>query len=134
MSRLAGITILYIAFAIVATGVNLTMQWLSLRVYQGPLTLPVAMVWGTGAGLVTKYLLDKNWIFRQHKYCAANHLRKFSGYALTGVATTAFFWACELSFNAIGPSWRLTGAALGLGLGYAAKYQLDRRFVFGSAP
>jgi putative flippase GtrA len=134
MSRLAVITLLYTAFAVIATGVNLSLQWLSLRFYQGPLYLPVAMVLGTCAGLVAKYLLDKNWIFNQRDNSAATHLRKFSGYALTGVATTALFWGCELAFNAIGPAWRFPGAALGLAIGYAAKYRLDRRFVFGTLP
>jgi putative flippase GtrA len=131
---MAVITLLYTAFAVIATGVNLFLQWLSLRLYQGPLSLPVAMVLGTGAGLVAKYLLDKNWIFRHRGNSAATHLRKFSGYALTGVATTALFWGCELAFNAVDPAWRFPGAALGLAIGYAAKYRLDRRFVFGTLP
>ncbi len=92
------------------------------------------MVVGTCAGLVTKYLLDKNWIFHNRDNSAAKHLRKFSGYALTGVATTALFWGCELIFNAIDPAWRFPGAALGLAIGYAAKYRLDQRFVFGTSP
>jgi putative flippase GtrA len=134
MPRPAQIALLYALFAAIATGVNLDAQWLSLHVYHDPLALPVAMVWGTGAGLVVKYLLDKRWIFRHRGNSAATHLRKFSGYALTGVATTALFWGCELAFNAIGPAWRFPGAALGLALGYIAKYRLDRRFVFGTAP
>jgi hypothetical protein len=58
MSRLAVIALLYTAFAIIATGVNLSLQWLSLRYYQGHFHLPAAMVVGTCAGLVTKYLLE----------------------------------------------------------------------------
>jgi len=134
MPRPAVVTLLYSGFAAIATGVNLSVQWLGLRLYQGPLYLPVAMMLGTCAGLVVKYLLDRSLIFRHRDNSAATHLRNFSGYALTGVATTAFFWGCELAFNAIGPAWRLPGAALGLGLGYAAKYYLDRRFVFGAPP
>jgi putative flippase GtrA len=134
MSRLAVITLLYTAFAIIATGVNLSLQWLSLRYYQGHFHLPAAMVVGTCAGLVTKYLLDKNWIFHHRDNSAAKHLRNFSGYALTGVATTALFWGCELIFNVIDPAWRFPGAALGLAIGYAAKYRLDQRFVFGTSP
>lgn len=134
MARSARIALLYVLFAAIATGVNLGAQWLSLHLYRGGGALPVAMVWGTAAGLVVKYLLDKKWIFRHRGNSAALHARKFTGYALTGVATTALFWGCELAADALHPGWRFAGAALGLALGYFAKYRLDRRFVFGTAP
>lgn len=123
---------LYVGFAGLAIVVNLLTQWLNLALYRGPLALPLAMACGTGTGLVVKYLLDKVWIFRHRRFGFEVQMHEFTGYALTGVATTALFWGCELICNAIGPDWRFAGAALGLTVGYAVKYRLDRRYVFGT--
>jgi GtrA-like protein len=124
---------LYVGFAGLAIVVNLATQWLNLALYRGPLALPLAMVCGTATGLVVKYLLDKMWIFRRRQFALDVQMREFTGYALTGVATTALFWGCELVCNAIDPGLRFAGAALGLTAGYALKYRLDRRYVFGTA-
>ena len=124
---------LYAGFAGFAIIVNLLTQWLNLALYRGPLALPLAMACGTATGLVVKYLLDKVWIFRHRRFGLEVQMREFTGYALTGVATTALFWGCELICNAIDPAWRFAGAAMGLTAGYALKYRLDRRYVFGVA-
>ena len=130
MSRFV-LCVLYAGFAGLAIVVNLFTQWVSLALYQGPFALPLAMAFGTGTGLIVKYLLDKVWIFRHRQFGVDVQVREFTGYALTGVATTALFWGCELIFNAIGPDWRFAGAALGLTAGYSLKYRLDRHYVFG---
>jgi putative flippase GtrA len=57
------IAIRYTAFALVATVVNLLTQELSLAVYQAAFALVVAMFAGTATGLITKYFLDKLYIF-----------------------------------------------------------------------
>jgi len=123
---------LYAGFAGLAIVVNLVTQWLNLALYRGPLALPLAMVCGTAAGLVVKYLLDKVWIFRRRRFGFEVQMREFTGYTLTGIATTALFWGSELVCNAINPDWRFAGAALGLTAGYIVKYRLDRRYVFGA--
>lgn len=133
--RAAEIAFLYTLFAVIAGGANLACQWIELRIYSGPWSLMLAMAFGTGAGLVTKYLLDKRWIFNDRTSGLATHVRKFSLYTLMGVVTTAIFWGLELLFDALTPDGRLrfVGATIGLVIGYVMKYRLDRRFVFGAA-
>lgn len=126
------IAIHYTLFAAVATLVNLLTQELALALYQGSFALVAAMLAGTATGLVTKYMLDKLYIFNHVNRSPSEVIKNFSGYTLTGVFTTALFWVCELGFDALfaTDSARITGAVLGLAAGYGIKYQLDKRFVF----
>lgn len=133
MRRPVVLCALYVGFAGLAITANLLTQWLNLALYRGRLALPLAMACGTAMGLIVKYVLDKLWIFRHRRFGFDVQMHEFTGYALTGVATTALFWGCELICNAIAPDWRFIEAALGLALGYALKYRLDRRYVFGVA-
>jgi putative flippase GtrA len=125
----ASLALRYTAFAVLATLANLGAQRLVLGL-GGALLL--AMVVGTGLGLVVKYALDKRWIFDDRSSGLAAHSRRFSLYTLMGVATTLIFWGFEATFWHIGQTQmaRETGAVLGLGVGYGVKYVLDRRFVF----
>ena len=131
----------YVLFAIVATIVNLGGQWLvmmtgSLAGYSHTHALPVALVVGTGLGLVVKYVLDKIYIFGDSSTGLATHARKFSLYTLMGIVTTLIFWGTEYLFAYLDPSGRTIylGGAIGLAIGYAIKYQLDRRVVFAAKP
>jgi putative flippase GtrA len=132
MRRVARLVVSYAAFALIATGVNIGSQWIWLKLYVGPLALTMAMVIGTGTGLIIKYVLDKRWIFNDKSNDLRNHSRKFTKYAVMGLGTTAIFWATEFAFNAMTADGhlRFLGAAIGLGAGYMMKYWLDRRFVF----
>jgi putative flippase GtrA len=136
MSRRVEVAVLYALFAALATVTNIASQWASLELYRGPLSLPLAMAFGTATGLGLKYVLDKRWIFRDPGTGIVLHARKFTAYTLMGVITTAIFWVTELAFDAASPNGQLrfVGAAIGLTIGYATKYQLDRRFVFRTAP
>ncbi|WP_245779249.1 GtrA family protein [Albimonas pacifica] len=100
--------------------------------WHGPLALTLAIGFGTAVGLVVKYLLDKRWIFFDRSTGARAHARRFALYTLMGVATTAIFWGSEAAAWWVWRSnaARETGAVLGLMVGYVAKYQFDRRFVF----
>lgn len=115
----------YALFAIIATGCNLAAQHVILLAAP----LPAAMAVGTLAGLASKYLLDRRWIFHDSDPATA---RQFGLYSLTGALTTLLFWSTELAFATAfdGALMRDLGAVLGLAAGYAAKYRLDRRFVF----
>lgn len=126
---------LYTLFAVLATLVNLGAQRAVLALGESAPFFAAAVVLGTGLGLVVKYLLDKRWIFADREGGARAHGRKFTLYTVMGLATTAIFWGAEtLAWVVWGSDLaRETGAVLGLALGYAVKYQLDRRFVF-SAP
>ena len=122
----------YAAFAALATAVNVATQVISGALYAGRHELYAAMAAGTLTGLVAKYLLDRRWIFHDRLSSLRDHSIKFTLYSMTGVLTTFLFWATELAFAALGnASWlRYAGAVLGLAVGYAAKYRLDRRYVF----
>jgi len=131
MSR-ADITARYIAFAAIATCINLGTQWASFNLYRGAGELVVGITAGTFTGLVSKYLLDKFWIFGDLSLGAAANLHKFSLYSLTGVLTTLIFWGTEVAFalQSDHEVMRYLGAVVGLSIGYMIKFHLDSRFVF----
>lgn len=122
----------YALFAVVAMALNLASQELSLLVYSGPLTLYVAILAGTGVGLVSKYFLDKLFIFNLQTKDWTDDLNRFIAYSVTGVLTTLIFWGFELSFEVIFATKqaRYLGAVIGLSIGYLLKYRLDKRYVF----
>ena len=122
----------YGLFAAIATLVNLFFQYLSFKVYSDMGSLYVAMFFGTLAGLVTKYLLDKKYIFYHTPVNKTDDVLKFSLYSFTGVFTTIIFWGTEITFNAIFESSyaKYFGAAIGLIIGYIIKYFLDKKYVF----
>lgn len=129
------LALLYVAFAVVATLVNIGVQRLSILVYSGPYFLAAAIFAGTLCGLVVKYVLDKTWIFHDVGSSAAKDSKQFVLYALMGVMTTAIFWGAEAVSWMIWQTHtaRETGAVIGLAVGYVVKYRLDRRFVFAQA-
>ena len=144
------LTTTYAVFAVLAIALNLGVQrwvlqvaapwaspWLAqVGLPHGPRArvLP-ALVAGTAAGLVLKYFLDKRFIFADGSSGAAAHVRKFSLYALMGVATTVIFWASELLAAWVHPGGVAVyiGGGFGLVVGYLVKYRLDRRWVFMQA-
>jgi putative flippase GtrA len=132
MRRAAALWLRYAAFAALAVAANLASQYVCFRLYDGPAALFAALVFGTGVGLVVKYVLDAVWIFDDAGGSARDHARKFSLYAATGVVTTAIFWGAELLAAALSADVhvRLAGGAVGLVLGYVMKFYLDGRFVF----
>lgn len=130
----ATLALRYVSFAIAATVGNLATQRLAMQFGDRAQAYYLAVLAGTGVGLVIKYILDKRWIFADSPRGMAAHGRNFSLYALMGVATTVIFWGSETLFWQIWHSQaaRETGAVLGLAVGYFVKYRLDRRFVFTS--
>jgi putative flippase GtrA len=124
----------YALFALAATLVNLGTQRVASALWPRPMRDLAALAAGTGAGLAVKYLLDSRWIFAFRGRGAAQDARAFIRYAATGVLTTGIFWAIELGFLAVfrGEWARYAGGAVGLCLGYTAKYFLDKRLVFGT--
>lgn len=124
----------YSGFAVLATLANLGTQRVVLALGETAAMFALAVVAGTGVGLVVKYLLDKRWIFDDRSTGLAAHCRRFSLYTVMGLITTAMFWATETAFWL---AWqthlaREIGAVLGLAVGYVVKYHLDRRYVFTS--
>lgn len=130
------IAILYALLAVTAATANIATQDAVLNLYGGPGRLWASLAIGTGVGLVMKYELDKRYIFRFRARNAAHDGRTFVLYAAMGLVTTAIFWGFELAFH----TWfdgargmRYLGGAIGLALGYIAKYRLDKRYVFTGA-
>lgn len=126
----------YGGFAVLATLANLAAQRVVLALLAGKYGFILAVLVGTGVGLVLKYVLDKRWIFFDTTQGAAKNSKKFWLYTLTGVFTTAIFWGAETAFWLIGQTdfMRELGAVLGLSVGYVLKYQLDRKYVFPKPP
>ena len=123
------IALKYLIFAIISIVVNLFFQWISFLVYSGAFSLYLAMAVGTIAGLLTKYVLDKKWIFYHKPKDKKDDAKKFILYSFMGVFTTLIFWGFEIAFDYF---WNLkyVGATIGLSIGYFVKYHLDKKFVF----
>lgn len=124
--------VLYAAFAVISTLINLGLQRAVLSFGNTGAFFAAAVLCGTAGGLLVKYLLDKRWIFADRSSGARAHGRKFGLYTAMGVVTTAIFWGMETTFWLIWhtDAMRETGAVIGLAIGYVVKYFLDRRFVF----
>lgn len=121
----------YVLFAVLATLANLLTQEATIRLSPvAPLTLSILM--GTAAGFVLKYMLDKKWVFDDSYDGHKQELQKITLYGAFSVLTTLIFWGFEIAFWSL---WKTdfakySGAVLGLAVGYAAKFVLDRSFVF----
>jgi len=126
------LAILYAALAAIATAFNIGSQDVVVRLYHGPFAVTLSIMVGTGVGLLTKYALDKRFIFRFKAQNVIHDARVFTLYASMGVFTTAIFWGFEFSFHYLFQTkeLRYLGGLIGLTLGYFTKYQLDKRFVF----
>jgi putative flippase GtrA len=126
------IAIKYTLFAIISTVLNLLFQYLSFFAYVGLGSLYIAMFVGTLAGLISKYILDKKYIFYHAPKDKSDDAKKFMLYTLMGVFTTAIFWGTEAAFDTLfkSESAKYIGAVIGLGIGYIIKYFLDKKYVF----
>ncbi|MFC4930354.1 GtrA family protein [Massilia sp. GCM10023247] len=124
--------IVYALLALIATAANIGTQVLVMRGYSGPFAVMLALVIGTGVGLVIKYVLDKRYIFRFRARDVAHDSKTFALYTLMGLATTVIFWGFELGFDHLfdTPQMRYLGGVIGLLIGYLTKYYLDKRYVF----
>jgi putative flippase GtrA len=127
----------YIMFCVIATVVNLGVQWVLIWIslQQGldqRQSWLIAISGGTMAGLAIKYVLDKTYIFEDRSADLGAHARKFSLYTAMGLVTTAIFWCAEAVAFMMFPTstGMLVGGGIGLAVGYVIKYHLDRRFVF----
>ena len=122
----------YILFCIVAIVVNLFVQRVFLDFGFFKIGYFYALFLGTIAGLITKYVLDKHYIFKDFDNSIENNSRKFLLYSINGIFTTFIFWGSEsfLYYLYETTSAREFGAILGLSIGYFLKFKLDKKFVF----
>lgn len=126
------IALKYILFAIASTVANILFQYISFSIYDGFLSLYIAMFFGTLAGLVLKYLLDKKYIFFHTTKSKKEDGKKFLLYSFMGVFTTLIFFGFEIGFDYLfeNENAKYLGAVIGLSIGYVVKYFLDKKFVF----
>ena len=116
---------------------NIGAQEIVVFLYRGVFNIPISIFFGTAVGILVKYFLDKNYIFKFHTNNAIHDRRTFFLYTIMGLITTPLFWGFEFGFQYFFATrtMRYFGACLGLTIGYITKYQLDKRFVFrGEAP
>ena len=129
---LMSVLILYIYFSLIAISINIFSQYIVFTILEGDDAIYIAILVGTLLGLITKYILDKIYIFKYKVENLYDYSKNFSMYMFTGIFTTMIFWIFEYSFyilfdNSIA---KYIGAIIGLTMGYTVKYVLDKRFVF----
>jgi len=119
----------YSFFAIIAIAVNIATQFLSYNFLSINYILLISILLGTLTGLLTKYYLDKRFIF-YHK--PKNKVQNFTLYSITGIFTTMIFWGTEILFYFYFNTQqaKYLGGILGLCIGYFVKYNLDKKYVF----
>lgn len=122
----------YVFFAVIATLLNLSAQYLSFLLYTDFGSLYVAMFFGTLAGLLSKYILDKKYIFYHTPKDRKDDSKKFILYSFVGAFTTIPFVVSEVAFDYLidHEAAKYIGAVVGLAIGYISKYFLDKKFVF----
>ncbi|MGM0582467.1 MAG: GtrA family protein [Bacteroidota bacterium] len=132
MDRKLKTLILYTLFALIATSVNLITQWPFFLFLSSQWSIYIALIFGTFSGLLTKYVLDKKWIFYYTPTDRSDDLYRFILYSIMGVFTTIIFWGTEISFYYLFDfkGSQYIGGGLGLMVGYFIKYILDKRYVF----
>ncbi|MHA1451218.1 MAG: GtrA family protein [Candidatus Hodarchaeales archaeon] len=94
----------------------------------------LALVIGTIAGFVFKFIVDKWIVFKdslnenESLKNTGKQVTKYFGFA---IFTTMIFWGTEGAFYFfLGDEWYLIGGIIGLIIGYTIKFVLDRKYVF----
>lgn len=130
------LVVLYSTFAALSIAVNIASQALAMAVYSGPWAVALSIAFGTGTGLICKYILDKRFVFAHQSRDSRHEAKTFILYTVMGLATTVVFWGTEAVFHFLFDSdaMRYVGGAIGLSIGYLIKYQLDARYVFSKQP
>ena len=123
---------MYVAFAIIVTMINLASQRAVLSFLSGNIGFFLALFFGTLAGVIVGYLLDKNWIFYDETKISQNYGKQFFLYAMTGAIHTPIFWITETLFWFIWMTdqMRELGAILGLLFAYTVKYFILKKYIF----
>jgi hypothetical protein len=121
----------YAGFALVAIISNISAQQLVMGITPvAPLAFSIAV--GTLVGFATKYILDKKYIFFDEYSGHARETIKLLLYGSSSLLTTVVFWSFEASCWLVWHSdlAKYSGATVGLTVGYASKFFLDKYFTF----
>lgn len=127
-----GTLIKYTLFSALSIIVNLGSQAIIFLLSSQWYNFYIALIVGTGSGLVLKYMLDKKYIFYHIPRSKSDDIKKFTLYTMMGGITTFIFWVVEYLFFKFVPMEfsQYIGGGIGLIIGYYIKYKLDKRFVF----
>lgn len=92
----------------------------------------IAMFFGTGVGLVVKYLLVKKYAFAFKPQNRQHEAKIFFIYGVLGAVVTFLFWGIELVFHywVPIPAARQIGTVVGLVICSYVKFIMDRDYVF----
>jgi len=126
------IAFLYSLFAVSSIVINIGSQMISIAVYAGPFAIELSILVGTIVGLPLRYYLEKIYIFNFSSKNLSHDGQLFLLYSSMGLITTTVFWVTEYAFYLIFDSdmMRYVGGVIGLVIGFFAKYQLDKKYVF----
>lgn len=126
------ILIKYITFAVIATFINISTQYVIHTLWFHAYSLYIGIFIGTISGFVVKYILDRFYIFHYREKSLRRNTENVLLYGITGVITTFIFWGVELIFNELFDfnMAKYLGAVIGLSIGYFIKYRLDKTYVF----
>ncbi len=118
----------YYLLAFIAIFINLLSQEIFLIIFLD--YLYSSLLFGTLTGFLSKYILDKKYIFFSKS--SSYSLTEFLSYFSTAILTTIIFWGFELSFYLIfnDTFMKLLGGFIGLVIDYNLKYYLDDKFTF----
>ena len=128
----------YSMFSVISIIVNFTAQEFTSLILKHIsfwpiyLTIHAMVLSGTFFGLLTKYFLDKKYIFYHMTKNKTDDVKKFLLYTAMGLITTAIFWGFEFSFYYMYDYEyaKYIGGGIGLIIGYTSKYFLDKKYVF----
>lgn len=133
----------YAIFCLIAIAVNVLSQFLCEQylksIDQDKIFFLSAQIislgFGTFTGLLTKFFLDKKYIFDATFETKNQTILGFFIYMLMGLVTTTIFWGFELSAYAIFENniIKYIAGVIGLIIGYICKYNLDKKFVFSKS-
>ncbi len=129
------IVLKYSFFSIAATIINIASQRFVFSYSASGNIFLIAIITGTIAGFISKYIFDKYFIFNDFSVVPVEETKKFAKYSFFAVFTTLIFWLTEYIFWSIYQthSAREIGAIIGLSIGYYLKYNLDKKYVFNKA-
>jgi hypothetical protein len=128
-------TLLYSFFVAVGITTNLITQLLVAKVLTQVFQIYIGMSLGALTSMLVKFQLDRHYIFLCRPSSLITRGRQFFFYSLFGIVNISCFWSAELTFHFLfqAPSMRYVGAFIGLIVGHALKYRVDKRLVFKDA-
>ncbi|HNZ27471.1 MAG TPA: GtrA family protein [Spirochaetota bacterium] len=137
---------LYIAFALVSMGVNISVQiiaelvmstfdivFFQQKIY-GNITygFGLKILCATIVAFLFKFLIDKHFIFQNKKDGITKNIRQLFVYGFFAIFTTLIFWGTVFIFKLFLEKiiWEIIGSIIGLSVGYTLKFFLDKKYVF----